>query len=131
MKKFNFLKLSLLFFVLLFVTDNSLISKQPVEETAKRIMKHLIFLADDKLEGREPGTEGNRLAAEYIANHFKNNNVKPFGNSYYQYFNISTGAKFSDKNEMFFNLINQRGGINKDVKKNDETPLDKYDRLAD
>jgi len=40
-------------------------------------------LASDEMEGRGFGTEGGKKAADYIANHFKQNNLKPcVGNSF-------------------------------------------------
>jgi hypothetical protein len=54
--------------------------------TADDLRAHLSILASDEYEGRETGTEGNRKAAEYIANHFKSLGLPRIGddNSYYQ-----------------------------------------------
>lgn len=48
------------------------------KETAL-LKKHVEYLADDKLEGRAPGTPGEILAADYIVNAWKNTSVKPAG----------------------------------------------------
>ena len=49
------------------------------------IKEDLIFLADDKLEGRKTGTEGEKLAAKYISNRFENLNLSDKGTeNYYQ-----------------------------------------------
>ena len=59
------------------------------EVTLEKItMKEDVFaLADDLFEGRETGTLGERLAAEYIANRFKNIQLEPKGtDGYYQSF---------------------------------------------
>ena len=32
----------------------------------KKIKKHIVYLASKKLEGRETGTKGNELAAQYL-----------------------------------------------------------------
>src|SRR5205085_922094 len=37
----------------------------------ERVREHIKYLASDKLAGRRPGTEGNRLAAEYEAEQFE------------------------------------------------------------
>src|SRR4051794_30955724 len=52
----------------------------------EKIRAHVKFLALDLLEGRGPGTRGDKLAAEYIATQFALNGVRPAGanNSYFQ-----------------------------------------------
>ena len=45
---------------------------------------HIQFLADDKLEGRNTGTEGHRTAAAYVATQFERAGLKPGGTSGYQ-----------------------------------------------
>ena len=42
--------------------------------------KDVTYLADDKLEGRETGTEGERMAAIYIADRFRTLNLETCGN---------------------------------------------------
>ncbi|MFC6996275.1 M28 family peptidase [Rufibacter roseus] len=60
--------------------------------TAADLEKHLRILASDSLEGRETGERGQKMAAEYIANFFKANNitgpVSTGSNPYYQEFNL-------------------------------------------
>ena len=51
------------------------------------IKEDLIFLADDKLEGRKTGTEGEKLAAKYISERFEKLNLSDKGTkNYYQDF---------------------------------------------
>jgi len=52
----------------------------------EKIRAHVRFLSLDLLEGRGPGTRGDKLAAEYIATQFALNGVKPAGDngSYFQ-----------------------------------------------
>jgi len=50
---------------------------------AKRWWSHVTFLADDKLEGRETGSEGHRQAAAYVAGEFERSGLKPAGESGY------------------------------------------------
>jgi Zn-dependent M28 family amino/carboxypeptidase len=50
---------------------------------ARRWWSHILFLADDKLEGRETGSPGHRRAAEYIAGEFERSGLKPAGDSSY------------------------------------------------
>ena len=40
--------------------------------TPEDMRKHLTILASDEFEGRETGTKGNKMAANYIAEHFAN-----------------------------------------------------------
>lgn len=44
-----------------------------------KIKEDVVFLADDKLEGRETGTKGEKAAAEYIAKRFKSLGIEPKG----------------------------------------------------
>ena len=50
---------------------------------ARRWWSHILFLADDKLEGRETGSEGHQRAAEYVAAEFERSGLKPAGASSY------------------------------------------------
>ncbi len=53
--------------------------------TADDIKTHLDILASDEYEGRETGQPGQRKAAQYIADHFKNLGLPELiGDSYYQ-----------------------------------------------
>ncbi len=52
---------------------------------ADRWWAHIAYLADDKMEGRNPGTEGYRQAARYVATEFERNGIRPAGTKgYYQ-----------------------------------------------
>lgn len=59
------------------------------KEIRTSIEKDIAYLADDKLEGRAIGTEGEQLAAEYIAAAFKKYGLDPKGtDGYMQPFNV-------------------------------------------
>ena len=48
------------------------------------LQRHLHILASDSLEGRETGQKGQKMAADYIMNHFKNIGIPPYkDNTYY------------------------------------------------
>lgn len=67
--------------------------------TADELRAHVQFLASDKLEGRGTGTEGERLASEYLVRHFKRIGLKEVGNSgYLQQFDYISGVKLGDDN---------------------------------
>jgi hypothetical protein len=46
-------------------------------ELARRLKAHVQVLAGPDLQGRKPGTEGNRLAADYIAERFREAGLEP------------------------------------------------------
>ena len=52
--------------------------------TADDLKKHLYIIAGKEMEGRETATEGQRKAATYIENHFKNLGLTPGNNGNYQ-----------------------------------------------
>ncbi len=47
--------------------------------SADRIKADVVYLASDRLEGRGPGTRGEILATEYLADEFKKAGLKPIG----------------------------------------------------
>lgn len=49
----------------------------------ERIKKHITYLAGDKLQGRFPGTKGEKKAAKYIIKQFEKAGLQPMGNLYY------------------------------------------------
>ncbi len=75
------------------LAQDSLMLKFANEVKAQDLKKHLEIIASDEYEGRETGQKGQKMAAEYIANHFKalglqgpvkSNQENPF----YQTFNL-------------------------------------------
>ncbi|WP_347160267.1 M28 family peptidase [Pontibacter chitinilyticus] len=60
--------------------------------TADDLSKHLHIIASDSMEGRDTGSKGQKMAAEYISNHFKQEGlagpVKTGTNPYYQTFDL-------------------------------------------
>ena len=60
-------------------------TQQIAEVEKDRIKAHLEFLADDYLEGRDTGSRGYEIAANYVASEFKKLGLKPAGeNGYFQ-----------------------------------------------
>src|SRR5262245_47969430 len=51
----------------------------PPAISAERIKAHVAYLASDRLEGRGPGTAGEELTIEFLANEFKKVGLKPLG----------------------------------------------------
>jgi aminopeptidase YwaD len=66
---------------------------------------HISFLADDKLEGRRTGTQGEKFAYEYISRQFENIGLvaKGDGGSYLQQFAINDGKEISPVSHLIIN----------------------------
>lgn len=66
-------------------------NKSNPEITVEDLTESLTYLASDALEGRLPGSEGGKLAGNYIAERFGLIGVKPAGeNGYFQNFSVVT-----------------------------------------
>jgi len=70
---------------------------------------HIEILASDSLEGRETGKPGQKMAAEYIANHFNKIGIPPYkGKKYFQKFKVKSKrhvCKCDDCDLTFFKRI--------------------------
>ncbi len=89
----NFISLSILSLFLLSACSqsDSYLSK---DVTSLDIETHITFLASDSLKGREAGTANEALAANYIADHFRDFGLEPAGDNetYFQEFTINTAV---------------------------------------
>ncbi|ANE53462.1 M28 family peptidase [Flavisolibacter tropicus] len=57
--------------------------------TAEDLKKHLFIIAGKEMEGRETASPGQRKAAAYIENHFRQLGLEPgAGNGYQQFYNV-------------------------------------------
>ncbi|NGP77927.1 M28 family peptidase [Balneolaceae bacterium YR4-1] len=65
--------------------------------TVPYLRTHLSVLAADSMEGRETGTRGQIMAAEYLAEQYKSMGLKPVGDNdtYYQNFDLSATKRDS------------------------------------
>jgi hypothetical protein len=70
------------------------------EITAPELQSHIQFLTSNRLAGRGSGTEGNRLAAEYIASEFQRYGLQPAGDNgtYFQEFRFTSGIEAGPHN---------------------------------
>jgi Zn-dependent M28 family amino/carboxypeptidase len=70
----------------------------------EKIRAHVRFLSLDLLEGRGPGTRGDKLAAEYIATQFALDGVQPAGddNNYFQRVPLYAVHTLEDKTRFSF-----------------------------
>ena len=84
----NIIFISLIFSINLFSQDNIKYSKTILKKDLER---HLTILASDSLEGRETGKKGQKMAAEYLKNHFINIGIPPYKkNKYFQKFKVKS-----------------------------------------
>jgi aminopeptidase YwaD len=90
----------------LFILFTEAVFAQKLKKADKVILQslksHVEFLADDKLEGRRAGSNGEKLATEYIINQFKSIGLSPAGvnGSYLQPFDVAEGKQIL-KTSMF------------------------------
>jgi hypothetical protein len=81
----------------------------------KDLFKHLNILSSDSLEGRETGKKGQKIAADYIASHFKNIGIPPYKKkTYYQKFKVKSKkhiCKCEDCDLDFFKKVFKRKKI--------------------
>ena len=66
---------------------------------------HIEYLASDKLEGRRTGTNGERLAYEYISKQFELNHLIPEGDkgTYIQAFEVNEGKQVNPATHLLIN----------------------------
>lgn len=86
----------LLFLLLLCNADsNAQKLKKADKAIVGNLQAHISYLADDKLEGRRAGSEGEKLAGEYISNAFQQAGLHPKGEngSWLQAFEINDGKQ--------------------------------------
>lgn len=80
-------------------------------QTLENLKLHIQYLADDKLEGRRTGTNGEKMAMEYISNQFKSIGLLPKGSKgYYQPFEINEGKQIDDSTKLIINGNNLVAG---------------------
>ena len=112
--KFIFIIFLFLCGKLSFSQENIRFSKTILEDDLK---KHLTILASDSLEGRETGKKGQKMAAEYIANHFINIGIPPYKkNTYYQKFKVKSKRHLCKCDDCDVNVVKKIFGNRKKIK---------------
>src|SRR5947208_1209230 len=68
--------------------------------TAGEVTAHVRYLASDELAGRGSGTPGGRMAAEYVARHFRSFGLRPAGadGTFFQPFPVVVGVSLNGEN---------------------------------
>lgn len=75
------------------ISAQHVVSEKDKKFAVKTISKDVKTLASDKMEGRETGTKGEQMAAEYIAKRMEKLNLKPYGiGGYFQDFTFTPRA---------------------------------------
>jgi len=71
-----------------------------IDITSRELRQHIQYLASDELRGRRTGEEGNRMAAEYIADQFRSYGLTPIGDNgtYFQQFPFLKDVKEGEHN---------------------------------
>lgn len=76
--------------LLLVLVTGSIFAQQDKNAALQNLQVDVVYLASDLLEGRETGTKGEKMAAQYIATRFAEIGLKPMGSngSWYQSFDF-------------------------------------------
>ncbi len=96
MKKYFLLILS----IYLIGSCGDKVSEFNTEIDAKEMQDYIYYLASDELQGRLPGTEGDKAAAHYIRSKFHEAGLELLGEGGYQYFEVTTGIKMGEHNSL-------------------------------
>ena len=84
-------------------------SAQKTNKADKQVLTglqtHIVFLADDKLEGRRTGTAGEKAAYEYISKQFAANGLIAKGEkgTYIQEFEVNEGKQINPSTQLSIN----------------------------
>lgn len=78
-------------------TDTQVLISYQDQISVSYLRTHLSALAADSMEGRETGTRGQIMAAEYLAERYREMGLKPIGDNgtYYQNFDLSATRRDS------------------------------------
>src|SRR5258705_2139395 len=75
--------------------------------TVTNLQAHISYLANDKLEGRRAGTNGEKLAGEYISQKFQEAGLQPKGSDgFFQSFEIYDGKQINSATHFIINENN-------------------------
>jgi len=75
--------------------------------TVTNLQAHISYLANDKLEGRRAGTNGEKLAGEYISQKFQEAGLQPKGtDGFFQPFEIYDGKQVNSATHFIINENN-------------------------
>ena len=67
------------------------------KKIVKQLKKDIGYLASDELEGRNTGSKGERLAADYIIEYYKENGIQSYQGKYRHPFTFVVGRSLTEK----------------------------------
>ncbi|GEP43306.1 M28 family peptidase [Brevifollis gellanilyticus] len=71
------------------------------EITPEDMRQHVTYLASDELDGRLTGTEGEKLATQYVADVFKKIGLQPYGDEeWFEPFEFTAGVALGEGNKL-------------------------------
>ena len=102
---------AVLLLALLFLIQESFAQKKKTPKLSKadqamvkNLQSHISYLASDKLEGRRAGTNGEKLASEYISQKFQEIGLQPKGSDgFFQSFEIYDGRQINNATHFIIN----------------------------
>jgi aminopeptidase YwaD len=99
------MKYFFIFLILISTAASAQRLKRSDKEVIENLKKEITYLASDKLQGRRTGTEGERLAYEYLSNQFEKAGLAPKGDdhSYIQAFEINEGKQILPATHLIIN----------------------------
>jgi hypothetical protein len=101
----NFSRIAAFWSIVFFISCTA--TKKSTNDNSRlqnNLRDHISYLADDKLEGRRTGSEGERLAMEYISEQFEEIGLEPLGtDGYYQPFEVNDGKQMTPENILIIN----------------------------
>ena len=102
--------------IFIFLICGFLIHAQKLKKGDKAIImnlqKHITYLADDKLEGRRAGSQGEKLAMNYIRSEFEQIGLVPKGNDgFSQAFEINDGKQLDSATTLFIKGKQLKPGV--------------------
>ena len=105
-----------IFLIYIFFTSTILFSQENIRFsrtiTSLDLYNHLKILASDSLEGRETGKRGQKMAADYIKEHFKKIGIPPYlNNTYYQKFKVKKGRHLCKCDDCDVDIIKKIIGV--------------------
>ena len=104
-----------LFFPMVLFGQNNLKYAETIK--VEDLEKHLIIVSSDSMEGRETGKKGQKMAADYIMNHFKSIGIPPYKKkSYYQKFKVKNGRHMCKCDDCDTDFLKKMLGKNKYIK---------------
>lgn len=102
------------------VGSASFLHAQTGPVTVEELRRYVRYLASDELEGRRTGTNGNLLAAGYIAGTFAEHGLAPVNGAYFHYFPYLARVNAGPKNSL---KLTMPGRISDLAQGTDFTPL--------